>query len=647
MPTIEDYIIDQCAKVPLKSLVPDDTNVRQHFTLKEITGLAKSLAQRGQIQPAVAEKKEERYHIISGNRRYYGAEMAFNRGWSKVNYLLTNVTSPLPEKLRLAIQREENECKERIPPQRIAESVWGKYILMLAKRVEDPSLREEVYEAEDYEKIKELKVSQLLPIRMYARCIGRDPKTVKKYFSFQRLHAEIKEKTYSGKLGFNAACELAFIPNKSDQRSLLFTIAGKKGKPTIRKVKSALRKYRESLEKEILSPISSKYKRTEKLGEISTFVSEAEGFVTFLESVAGFDNSVLDLTSKIRGRELTPRGILQEYHAQLKEVHERLMGFEIYRTRWECQHKKTTLSDFVSKKSTSKSKRDGACMKKAKYAIVDLRKDNVKPSPQNPRGQRKCYDEGGLERLAESIKHTGLIHPLVLMRSGENDYTIIEGHRRFYAIETAGLNRFGALILPKLSREQQLLLMYDSDIFEEVNTHDTLMGIARQYELEKKESPEITISEFCKQQKRWNPQRVKEAISYSRLIPEVRELCQRGLLSYSVGVLMGGLEDKKAQKDFAESAAILNQSAREINQSMIQDRTQATLWPKEEMDRNRGENQKMAMIGNLEDALLGVCSRLQERTFSPEDAKKFIQDYYLSHKFQKFFRTLETAVQNN
>lgn len=645
MPTIDDYVIERGFKAPLINSIPDEKNLRTHFTLKEIVSLARSLAEKGQIQPAFAELIEGFYHLVAGNKRYYAAEMAFNRGWTSVDYLLTTVTKSLPEALRLEIQRSENEHKERIPPHRLAESIWGKYVLTLAKEVKDFSTREEVYEAEDYEAIKELGVSHLLPIRDYAKLVGRDPKTISRYFSFQKLHTEIKKRISSGEIGFNAACELSSIQNKNEQRSVLSSVTAKKEKPTLRRIRDSVKRYKEIAEAELLSPQRVIQGRTGKLSEISVCMTEAGHYIGVLESIAGFDSSVLDITAKIDGKRISPRETLRDFYNQMNRFHEGLLEFNLYRKRWEHQPKKTTLLDFVSRKSSKKSEKNQTLMERARYMHINLDEEKVSPHPLNPRGKREDYNQEGLEDLAQNIKKIGVIQPLVLMRTGKKSYMILEGHRRFYAIELAGLNGFDALILPRLSKEQQLFLMYDSDIFEEVNEHDSLVAIARQYELEKKANPAISILEFCKQQNKWNPRIVKDAISYSNLIPEVKEICQRGIISYPVGILIGQLENPLAQKEFAQSAAVLRQSADKINQELEKGDSQQILWSKEEFDKMRKEGEKKLMINRLRESTWSVCSRFQNRVFSEDDKKKFVQDYYLSHKFQHLFRTLEGTLQ--
>jgi len=57
----------------------------------------------------------------------------------------------------------------------------------------------------------------------------------------------------------------------------------------------------------------------------------------------------------------------------------------------------------------------------------------------NPRQPRTHLDETALRELADSIREYGLIQPLVVVRSGENGYTLIAGERRWRAAQLIGL----------------------------------------------------------------------------------------------------------------------------------------------------------------------------------------------------------------
>jgi len=88
-------------------------------------------------------------------------------------------------------------------------------------------------------------------------------------------------------------------------------------------------------------------------------------------------------------------------------------------------------------------------LREERYAELDV--DQLKPSPHQPRGR---FDEKTMAELAQSIKETGVLQPIIVVP--ENDhYRIIVGERRWRASQKAGLKKVPVLIryIPK---EQQL-----------------------------------------------------------------------------------------------------------------------------------------------------------------------------------------------
>jgi len=63
----------------------------------------------------------------------------------------------------------------------------------------------------------------------------------------------------------------------------------------------------------------------------------------------------------------------------------------------------------------------------------------------NPRQPRRYFDEERIAELAESIRHQGILQPLVV-RKVNNGYELIIGERRFRAAQRAGLEQVPALV---------------------------------------------------------------------------------------------------------------------------------------------------------------------------------------------------------
>ena len=78
----------------------------------------------------------------------------------------------------------------------------------------------------------------------------------------------------------------------------------------------------------------------------------------------------------------------------------------------------------------------------------------IRPNPHQPRA---AFDEHTLQELADSIREHGLIQPLIVVRDGEDAYTLVAGERRWRAAQLAGLEAVPVVI--KDAAPQQMLEM--------------------------------------------------------------------------------------------------------------------------------------------------------------------------------------------
>src|SRR5215813_2188005 len=74
--------------------------------------------------------------------------------------------------------------------------------------------------------------------------------------------------------------------------------------------------------------------------------------------------------------------------------------------------------------------------------LVELDIDRIDPAVVQPRG---VFKEDKLEELALSIRHNGIIQPLVVRRNAER-FQLIAGERRWRAAQRAGLHRVPCII---------------------------------------------------------------------------------------------------------------------------------------------------------------------------------------------------------
>lgn len=85
--------------------------------------------------------------------------------------------------------------------------------------------------------------------------------------------------------------------------------------------------------------------------------------------------------------------------------------------------------------------------------IIQIPVDKITPNPKQPRGQISREE---LENLAASIKEHGVIQPVIVTHSEEEDrYTLVAGERRWRASMMVGLETIPAIV--RTATQQQML----------------------------------------------------------------------------------------------------------------------------------------------------------------------------------------------
>jgi ParB family chromosome partitioning protein len=135
---------------------------------------------------------------------------------------------------------------------------------------------------------------------------------------------------------------------------------------------------------------------------------------------------------------------------------------------------------------------------------------------------RRDMDPEALEQLAESIRHQGLMQPLVVRRLGGEDYEIIAGERRWRAAQMAGLHEVPVLLKVVDDETTLALALIENIQREDLNAMEEAIALVQLQD------------EFG-----LNQQQVATAVGKSRaavanlmrlvkLAPEVQELLARG-----------------------------------------------------------------------------------------------------------------------
>lgn len=90
---------------------------------------------------------------------------------------------------------------------------------------------------------------------------------------------------------------------------------------------------------------------------------------------------------------------------------------------------------------------------------------------------RKTFDEAALEELAESIKHHGVLQPLLVRPIPSGGYQLVAGERRWRACRMAGLNKVPVVIKELTDTETMEIAIVENLQREDLNPIEEAEGL--------------------------------------------------------------------------------------------------------------------------------------------------------------------------
>ena len=96
---------------------------------------------------------------------------------------------------------------------------------------------------------------------------------------------------------------------------------------------------------------------------------------------------------------------------------------------------------------------------------IELPITAISPNPNQP---RKDFDDNALQDLSDSLRHSGLLQPLVVRRVGDG-YQLIVGERRWRAAKLAGIERVPVIVREASDSESLELALVENLLREDLN----------------------------------------------------------------------------------------------------------------------------------------------------------------------------------
>lgn len=190
--------------------------------------------------------------------------------------------------------------------------------------------------------------------------------------------------------------------------------------------------------------------------------------------------------------------------------------------------------------------------------------DKLKPSPYQPRSH---FEKEKLEELAQSIKSSGIIQPIVVRKSGPNGYEIIAGERRWRAAQLAGLHEVPVVVKELGDRETLELAIIENIQREDLNPIEEAEGYQRL-------ASEFTLTQQQVAEKVGRDRAtVANAIRLLQLPYEVREMISRKEISVGHAKVLLSVEGMGEQKRLAQAVLKDGITVRKLEKIVKKDET--------------------------------------------------------------------------
>lgn len=214
----------------------------------------------------------------------------------------------------------------------------------------------------------------------------------------------------------------------------------------------------------------------------------------------------------------------------------------------------SVLKPATPEKLAQESKNPVKTEEKAAETMVRITK--IEPNREQP---RKHFDSDSLNELAESIKHYGLISP-ILVQNKKDHYEIIAGERRWRAAKIAGLKEVPVIIREYTAREIAEIALIENVQREDLNPIEEALGYKRlieEFQLKQEDVAECVSKS-------------RSAITNSLRLLKLSEEIQQILMDNNSPLSMGharallAVEDHAKQTELAKKVIKERLSVREV-----------------------------------------------------------------------------------
>jgi len=256
--------------------------------------------------------------------------------------------------------------------------------------------------------------------------------------------------------------------------------------------------------------------------------------------------------------------------------------------------------------------------------VKELDLDSIDPNPNQP---RESFDDDALRELAESIKHNGILQPIVVRRRGGR-YELILGERRLRAAKMAGLSSVPALIRDVDDSTSLKFALLENLQRENLNPIEEAKGYERlkeQFGLSAKSIAELIGKDRST---------ITNSMRILKLPEPIRDLVASGQIGASHARTLLSMDDEEKQIELARQIAEEGLSVREI---------EVHVGGKSRVKRKKGKAKRDSRITELEEQLemqLGTRVRIVPR----RRGGVLVMEYYSDEELERLLELIGVTI---
>jgi ParB family chromosome partitioning protein len=189
--------------------------------------------------------------------------------------------------------------------------------------------------------------------------------------------------------------------------------------------------------------------------------------------------------------------------------------------------------------------------------LEHVRLDLIDPNPSQP---RRDFPEDSLAELADSIRASGVVQPILLRRSAPaaGRYQLVVGERRWRAARMAGLETVPAMIRELTDQDALELALTENLLRQDLNP----LEVARAYQA-LQETYHLSHEEVA-ERLGINRSSVTNTLRLLRLPAAVQEMLSKDEITYGHARALLGLDSEAAQVQLASRIARQGLSVRDV-----------------------------------------------------------------------------------